>query len=191
MSSEFKSVLYRVIIISFAMLVIHLIVGWIFESIYPQPKSVDDLDTVFLNIKVHDYLQIFLLFLSAVLIVQKISDLKYWKIALGVLGIIVLNYHLGYIYEALDYYLIKGLKPQPEKHDLKSLLTLVSFEPTPPRYEPISHLTNWQTLLYSGPTGKLGFESIVNFLFYGSICRTLWISAIVFFFFRKRKQKVQ
>lgn len=189
MSSLFKSVLYRIIIISFTMLVINLIVGWIFDSIYPKPKNMDDLDTVFLQIKIQDYLQIFLLFFSAVLIVKKIPDLNYWKIALGLLGIIVLNYHLAYIYEVVDYYLIKGLTPSPEKNDLKSLLTLFSFEPTPPHYEPINHLTNWH--LFYTFSGEISLGGFFYFVFYGSVSRVLWISAVVFFIQRKKKSKMK
>lgn len=166
-----------------------MVIG-IFNAIYPEPKNADDLDRVFLEMNIQEYLRLALLFVSAIVIAKKITVLTYWKIALALVGIIVLNYHLAYSYEAIDYYLIKGLRPQPEKHDLKSLLTLISFEPTPPSYEPVNHLLNWQ-LLFDGPFAKISLIGIVHFLFYGSISRVLWISAIVYFFFRKRRQKVE
>lgn len=188
MSSEFKSISFRVVILSVALLVVQLVLGWIFDLIYPEPKSADDLDVIFLQIAIQDYVRIFLLFLSAILIAKKIPDLTYWKMVLALLALLVLNYHLIYMYESIHYYLIRGLGPEPEKADLKSLFALVSFEPRPPSYEPINHLTSWQ-LVFFGPTGSLSLFGVLSFLFHSSICRALWISALVYFYFRIRRQK--
>ncbi|MDF3029290.1 MAG: hypothetical protein K0S23_3597 [Fluviicola sp.] len=191
MSPQSKSIAYQILFFAGAILVLELLVSWIFDLIGPEPKSIDDLDRIVFRISVQNYLRLALLFLSAIVIAKKMSDLKYWKVAFALIGIIVLNYHLVYLYNAIDYYWIKGLGPQQGKQDLKSLLTLVSFEPTPPRYEPVNHLTDWQTLLYSGSGGGLSVMGLITFLFYGSICRALWVSAIVYFLFRKRRQRIQ
>ncbi len=188
MSSQLKSVLYRVIIISFAMLVINLIVGWIFDVVYPKPNNHNDLDArFFVQIEIQDYLQIILLVLSALWIAKGIPNLKYWKIALALVGMIVLHYHLTYFYYLIDYYWIKGLTPKPEKQGLEMLRDLFSFEPRPPSYEPINHLLDWQLLLY-GRTPGISFENILIFVYYGTVSRVLWVGAAVFFFLR-RKQK--
>lgn len=191
MSPQSKSIAYRILFFAVALLVLELLVSWIFDLIGPKPKSIDDLDRIIFRINVQNYLRLALLSLSAIVIAKKLSDLKYWRIALALIGIIVLNYHLVYLYNAIDYYWIKGLESQQGKQGLKSLLTLVSFEPTPPRYEPVNHLTDWQTLLYSDSIGGVSVMGMITFLFYGSICRVLWVSAIVYFFFRIRRKKMQ
>jgi hypothetical protein len=184
LSSEVKSSIYRVVIFALAIWLIQLLLAWVWDAfVVPKPKNVMDLKLVFLCQEIQDYLELVLLFVSGSFIAKKITNLKYWKIVLGLLGIIVLNYHFVYIYDAIDYYLIQDLNPKLEKKNLESMLSLISSTPSPPNYAPVQHLICWQLLIYSPWYG------VFLFLFYGSVARVFWISGILFFYFRFKRQK--
>lgn len=189
MSSNNKKFLYRILILSFAMWAINFIAFRILDVFYPWPESIAHEEDLSMRLTISGYLQLVLFFLAAFLVAKRIADLKYWKIALILLGIIVMGYHLSYIYQLIDYYLVRGLSSEPEKTDLKQILELVPSKPSPPRYAPFDDLTNWH--LFHNFRGRISFWGVIYFLFYGSVSRVAWISALVYFYFKKRKEKVQ
>lgn len=187
MFSENKRLLYRILILSFVMWLINFIAFRILDAIYPWPASIFNEEDLSMRIDISWYLQLVLYFLAAFFVAKRITEVKYWKIALALLGIIVLVYHIGYIYQVIDYYLIKGRTSDPEKNDLKHILTTVSFKP--PRYTPFDDLTNWH--MFYNFRGELSLGGVLYFLLYGSVSIVFWISGLVYLYFRRRRRKVQ
>jgi hypothetical protein len=115
---------------------------------------------------------------------RKLEVFRFWKLALAAIGIMVLNYHLFYAYDVLDYYVIHE-PPQDNGSDvLEKMLSLMQYRPAP-SYSPIQvFLLPLTDILFYIRYGE--FKALLSLLFFGALTLPLWVSAVVFFIFRNK-----
>ena len=122
---------------------------------------------------------------------RKLEVFSFWKLALASIGIMVLNYHVFFVYDVLDYYVIHEPPHDVSSNVLDNMLNLMQYRPAP-SYSPIQvflvPLTNCISFIRYGE-----FAALFNILFFGALTLPLWVSAVVFFIFRNknRSQKME
>jgi len=114
----------------------------------------------------------------------KLEVFRFWKLALAAIGIMVLNYHLFYVYDVLDYYVIHEPPHDTGSDVLENMLSLMQYRPAP-SYAPIQvFLLPLTDILFFIRYGE--FVSLLSLLFFGALTLPLWVSAVAFFIFRNK-----
>lgn len=166
------------------------ITSLILQELNAGKSEAELIDSIVAHSSVWDAIRIGLLVWALIYLSQKLDDFRYWKLAVAAGVLVIVNYHLVYIYEAVDYYFI--YKPPVKTHHsrIEEVLGLIDLNTRiAPVYAPFDHLTGWQ-MMYGGPFGEVSFGRVIFVLFYGALTLPLWLSAIVYLLFRK-KRKVQ
>jgi hypothetical protein len=139
---------------------------------------------------IHELVSISIFFMAAFFIARKFVQPNYWKIALALVAIAVITFHIGYIAWCVDYYWIKGLTPEP-KDPMEQLLSMVTFTgpPSEPVYQPIeAFFQPFILLTYEQFRDDYSYV-FFNFLF-GTLTKPLWISAVAYYVLKKRRGKI-
>lgn len=120
-------------------------------------------------------------------ITKKLEEFNYWKLVVNSIGIVFLTYHLFYLFDVIDYYVIHEPPVKTDTSALDKLLTLMEYNP-PPRYLPyqlfISPLIDDIPFLIRA--GE--YSQVLSMLIFGVVTQPLWISTLMFFIFRKRER---
>jgi uncharacterized membrane protein len=181
-----KSILKVVAVFALLLFVFGMLLSSVFIWL-SEGKTHEEYYT-FLSIQIWtwDLITVGLLFLAAKRISVKLTKPSYWKIALATLGIMVLHYHLCYVYELMDYYIIKGPPMEQKGSELEKVLALFNGNSRlTPTYDPIFQFFHVFTDLQYRELRRQYLFVFLSFLF-GNLTMPLWISAVVFFIQRKK-----
>lgn len=167
---------------------LNIIASLILQELNAGKSEAELIDSIAAHSLLWDAIRIGLLVWALLYLTRKLDDFRYWKLAVAAGALVIVNYHLVYIYEAVDYYFI--YKPPVKTHHsrIEEFLGLIEQDTRiAPAYAPFDHLTGWQ-MIYGGPFGEISFGRVIFVLFYGALTLPLWLSAIVYLLFRKRKK---
>lgn len=183
--AESKRIFKEIIAFSLGLYVFGLLF-WIVSNAMDQPKTEEDYFTrVGIELTLWENALIAILFWSAWRISGKLEQVNYWKIAVATLAILFVYYHLVYVFNWIDYYLVEGHPFEEEKMGLKELLALFDRNTrSAPRYDLVFYFSKiFQDLRYVNQIG--GYIMVFFEFLYGHLTMPLWISAIAYVVRRK------
>lgn len=179
MKQDTKLILKNSLIFGTLLAVLNIILSLILQQLHFGASQTELLLTARIEIYLWYFLSIAVLIWALIRVRKRLEKLSYWKLALTGIGIVVLTYHLFYLYTVIDYYIIHE-PPKASGNTLENLLTLMEAGPKP-RYSPYYDLIG--SLIDDLNFGI--YDEVLVQLFFGGITLPLWISAGVFLIHRR------
>jgi hypothetical protein len=165
----------------------NIVLGQIFKLFADGKNPGEQMYLYGIEIWISNFLNVGILFYAAFLIARNSNTPGYWKIALSLIGITVIWFHLGYVYWVIDYYFIQGLTPPKNLDPMQELDSF--FDPnisTPPFYKPVEHFLqpfiNVQYREY-----RRNFELLIFGFLFGSLTMPLWVSAVMYSILKRKR----
>ncbi len=191
MKQDPKRILKSILLFGGILTVLNIAISLGLKKFHTGDDQVELMASSTIDLMYWDFIRIGVLVWALIYVTHKLNELRYWKLVFTAIGLVILSYHLFYLYEVIDYYFINKPALETQSSRIELMVGLIEQNrESPPFYAPIDHLTGWQ-MIYGGPTGALSFGRVVFVLLYGYLTMPFWLSAVVYFFFWKRKQKVQ
>jgi|GEM_PF-6026825 len=186
MNNSAKSILKIVAVFALLLFVLGMLLSSVFNWLSEGKSHEEYFAFIGIQIWIWNLMSASLLFWAAKRISAKLTKPVYWKIALATLGIMVLHYHLCYVYELIDYYIINDPPMEPKGSEFEKALFLLDGNlRLAPTYDPIFQFFHVFTDLQYSQLRRQYLFVFLSFLF-ENLTMPLWISAVVFFIQRKK-----
>ena len=183
--------MFTVIVFAVVLYSANFIINRIENYVMEGASNEDWMKWLSLQLWIEELVSIGIFFTAAFFIARQLMRPGYWKMALCLVGITVINFHIGYVAWCIDYYWIEGLTPRAES-PMEQLGQLVTFTgpPSEPIYQPIEvFFRPFIDLTYQQFRSDYAYI-FFNFLF-GTLTMPLWIAAVTYFIVRKKRKKSQ
>ncbi len=184
MVKDTKTILKNILLFGLILTIADIIGLFIFKSLY----SSKDFHELAVNLRIEDWIwriiRISVLFWALRQLTRKLEVFRYGKLVIAALGIVIVDYHLYFVYDMVDYYIIHEPPPDPGQDALQNILSLMQYRPKP-EYTPYRFfLLPLTDILFFIRYGE--FTSLFFLLLFGSITLPCWVSTVTFFIFRNK-----
>lgn len=179
---ESKQILKEILLFAFSLYITSCLLFWLTDYLLGETKTEEAFWIRFdVKITIWRYFMFGMLFWVAWRVGDQMVKLDYFKLAVASIAVLFTSYHIGFICNWIDYYLIEGNPWKEQKMGLKELIGL--FDGTTrsaPTYDLVLHfLMIFEDLRYANSRG-FGYVLVFYDFVYGNLTMPLWISGIAY-----------
>lgn len=187
MKKDNQIVLKSILLFGMILAISNIVLSLVLRFLHTGKSQEELMASITMEMWLWDSIQVGILVWALIYLMRKLQQPRFWKLAVTAVGIVILSYYLFYFYELIDYYLVNTPPVKTQSDRIQEVLGLIEDNSKPlPRYAPIDDLTSWQ-MIFGGPTGAISIDRVFLMLIFGRLTMALWVSALVYFLFQKKK----